>query len=375
MQATTGFEARQLRDVLGTFVTGVTVVTTRDAAGVSHGVTANSFSSVSLDPPLVLWSQSITSRSHQAFQQSDHFAINILADDQIALSNHFAKSRDDKFNGIAHVQGIGGAPVLDGVAAHLECTKVAAYPGGDHVVFIGRVDQLGQSARRPLAFGSGKYMVPYAHDLGPTALRLGTSRPADLHAIRLAVDALPRIATQLGEHTLCLAVWGNHGPTAVHWEPSGRPVSDQLRPGLVMSISRSATGRAFAAFLPEEMTRPLVEEDLRAWTEGSETAAGRRSRFDETLADVRRHGLARAIGAAPSPIHQVAVNAFSAPITDAQGHMVMALSLTSCADRLDPRWDGDVPQALLAAARDISGQIERKCQPGAGEPTMAALNA
>lgn len=359
MEATGSFEARQLRDVLGTFVTGVTIVTTRDAEGQAHGVTANSFSSVSLDPPLVLWSQSVSSRSHAAFQGSAHFAINILADDQIALSNHFAKSRDDKFDGVAHAQGLGGAPVLDGVAAHLECTKVAAYPGGDHVVFIGRVERIAQSGRRPLAFGSGRYMVAYAHDLGPTALRLGTSRPADLQAIRTATAALPGIAARLGDHTLCLAVWGNHGPTAVHWEPSRNPVSDQLRPGLVMSITRSATGRAFAAFLPEDMTRPLTEEDLRAWMQTRESAAERRARFDATLAEVREHGMARAVGDAPSPIHQVAVNAFSAPIFDADGHMVMALSLTSSAQRLAADWSGEVPQGLLRAAREVSQCIGR----------------
>lgn len=359
METSATFEARQLRDVLGTFVTGVTVVTTRDGQGASHGVTANSFSSVSLDPPLVLWSQSVSSRSHPAFLESEHFTINILADDQIALSNHFAKTRDDKFNGIAHAPGIGGTPVLDGVAAHLECTKVAAYPGGDHVVFIGRVERIAQSGRRPLAFGSGKYMVAYAHDLGPTALRLGTSKPTDLQSIRTAIAALPEIATRLGEHTLCLAVWGNHGPTAVHWEPSRRPVSDQLRPGLVMSITRSATGRAFATFLPEDMTRQLIEEDLRAWMQTSGNAADRRSCFDGTLAEVREHGMARAIGAAPSPIHQVAVNAFSAPIVDADGNMVMALSLTSSAERLSADWGGEVPKALRLAALEISKRIEK----------------
>ncbi|KPU95869.1 flavin reductase [Variovorax paradoxus] len=357
MEATATFEPRQLRDVLGTFVTGVTVVTTRAPDGQTHGVTANSFSSVSLDPPLVLWSQSLSSRSHSAFQDSGHFAINILADDQIALSNHFAKSRDDKFDGIAHAQGVGGVPVLEGVAAHLECTKIAAYPGGDHVVFMGRVERIAQSGRRPLAFGRGKYMVAYAHDLGPTALRLGTSRPVDLQAIRTATAALPAIAERLGQHTLCLAVWGNHGPTAVHWEPSRRPVSDQLRPGLVMSITRSATGRAFAAFLPEEMTRPMIEEDLHAWSQAGESAAERRARFDATLTEARARGLARAIGDAPSPIHQVAVNAFSAPILDAEGHMVMALSLTSDARRLSSDWDAEVPRGLLSAAREISRQI------------------
>ena len=89
-------DKRELRNVLGAFTTGVTIVTTRDDAGQAHGLTANSFSSVSLDPPLVLWSQSKAASSFAAFQGSEHFAINILADDQIAVSNQFAKSGADK---------------------------------------------------------------------------------------------------------------------------------------------------------------------------------------------------------------------------------------------------------------------------------------
>jgi flavin reductase (DIM6/NTAB) family NADH-FMN oxidoreductase RutF len=357
VEAIASFETRQLRDVLGTFVTGVTVVTTRDASGVAHGVTANSFSSVSLDPPLVLWSQSLSSRSYEAFHDSDHFAVNILADDQIDVSNHFAKSRDDKFSGMAHASGVGGAPVLDGAAAHLECVKVAEYPGGDHVVYIGRVERISQSGQRPLAFGNGKYLVAYAHDLGPTALRLGTSKPADLRAIRLAVNEMPSIAATLGEHTVCLSVWGNHGPTAIHWEPSRQPVSDQLRPGLVMSITRSATGRAFAAFLPEAMTKHLVEEDLRVSTATRETIDERRAGFDVVMGLVRQRGIAHAVGATPSPIHQIAVNAFSAPVFDTEGQMIMALSVTSCAARLGIEWDGEVPRGLAAAASRISQKL------------------
>lgn len=363
----TPFEQRQLRDVLGTFVTGVTVVTTRDESGTAHGVTANSFSSVSLDPPLVLWSQSLSSKSYPAFRDSEHFVVNILADDQIAISNHFAKSRDDKFNGIAHSTGLGGVPVLEGAAAHLECVKVAAYPGGDHVVYIGRVERIGHSSRVALAFGGGKYMAAYSHDLGPTSLRLGTSRPAHLEGIRLATAALPEIARKLGEHTLCLAVWGNHGPTAIHWEPSARPVSDQLRTGLVMSITRSATGRAFAAFLPEEMTRPFVDEDLRVYPVAQDDLAAGRRRFDEETVEVRQRGLARVIGSTPSPLHQVAVNAFSAPIRDVEGRMIMALSLTSSAARLAPDWEGEVPRALSEAAQEISRRIEF------GKTTQASL--
>jgi flavin reductase (DIM6/NTAB) family NADH-FMN oxidoreductase RutF len=164
MTANPPFDTRKLRDVLGTFVTGVTIVTTRDPSGIGHGVTANSFSSVSLDPALVLWSQSMTSRSHNAFKESDHFAVHILAEDQIEISNYFAKSRDNKFDGIDHGLGIADLPIIGGCAAYLECSKVAEYPGGDHIVFLGKVERFYGFPKRPLAFYCGKYAVASLHD-------------------------------------------------------------------------------------------------------------------------------------------------------------------------------------------------------------------
>src|SRR5258708_37730111 len=106
------FDSRDLRRVLGTFVTGVTVVTTTDDEGRYHGVTANSFSSVSLDPPLVLWSQAINAQSHPVFFKAERFAVNILAEDQIELSKRFAKSSEEKFSGVDVDIGSGGVPLL-----------------------------------------------------------------------------------------------------------------------------------------------------------------------------------------------------------------------------------------------------------------------
>lgn len=158
------FDQRQLRDALGTFVTGVAVMTTRDKDGVAHGVTANSFSSVSLEPPLILWSHALTSRSYFAFRDANHFAVNILAEDQMAISNHFAHSRDDKFNGVAHRAGLGDAPIIGGAAAYLECVKVESYLVGDHMLYIGRVERIGKSPRKALAFSGGKYMRACLHE-------------------------------------------------------------------------------------------------------------------------------------------------------------------------------------------------------------------
>ncbi|MEB0060117.1 flavin reductase [Variovorax sp. LG9.2] len=357
MSDTPTFDKRQLRDVLGTFVTGVTIVTTHDGDGKVHGVTANSFSSVSLDPPLVLWSQSLTSKSHPAFRDSDHFVVNILADDQIELSNRFAKSSDDKFSGVEHSAGLGGAPVLHGAAAHLECVKVASYPGGDHVVYIGRVERFRRFNGRPLAFGSGRYMVASSHDLGPATLGVGNWKPTPVDAIDHVSQAMPAICESVGQHTMCLAVWGNRGPTAIRWLPSAQPVSANLRTGLVMNVTQSATGKAFAAFLPPEVTKAFVEEELRLFASADADEPTRRQRFEEEMAEVRKHGIARSVGANASPLHQVPVNAFSAPVFDAEGHMILALSLTTPASRMSPDWDGAGPGALAAAAARLSTDL------------------
>src|SRR5213592_253700 len=108
--AAEGFNTRELRNALGSFATGVTIITTRDREGKLHGMTANSFSSVSLDPPLVLWSSSLYAQSLPAFQEGTHFVVNILAFDQIELSNKFARTHDNKFAEIDHMIPECGAP-------------------------------------------------------------------------------------------------------------------------------------------------------------------------------------------------------------------------------------------------------------------------
>lgn len=352
------FDKRQLRNVLGTFTTGVTIVTARAADGRAHGVTANSFSSVSLEPPLVLWCQAVTSRSHAAFNESGHFVVNILADDQIQVSNHFAKSQDDKFSGIAHHDGLGGAPVISGSAAHLECVKVAAYPAGDHVVFMGRVERVGHSSRRPLAFGGGRYMSTYAHDLGPVSTQIGWDKPATVRDVKLVAAEMPAICAAVGQHTLCLSVWGNHGPTVVAWEPSEHPISDNLRVGLVYGVTISAAGRAFAAFLPNEVTRSFVDEDLRLFRGPQEDEAEQRANFEADVAAARAHGIARVVDPVLAMrLHKIPTNAFAAPIFDARGVMVMTLAILSQVDRLAPDWDGAAPQALREACGALSRRL------------------
>ena len=352
----TSFDSRQLRTVLGTFTTGVTIVTTRDAKGVDYGVTANSFSSVSLDPPLVLWSQVLTSSSFPAFRDSDHFAVNILADDQIAISNHFAKTKDDKFAQLEFTRGLGGVPVLQGTVAHFECVKVAAYPAGDHMIFLGRVERVSHSGRRPLAFAHGRYMVSYAHDLGPVSLREAKAPLAGGDAIAKATDALPHISEAVGGFTVGLAVWGNHGPTVVRWHQGVNAVQERLGTGLVMSTTRTATGIAFAAFLPPEVTEAFVHEDLRLFRVADEDEQEQRRAFDAAVAEAKGSGLARAVDIEPSSLIRVVANAFSAPVYDAGGDMICALSIAAEASLLPPDAEGAAPQALLRAAKELTGK-------------------
>ncbi len=151
---------RSFRNALGRFVTGVTIVTTLDGAGRPVGLTANSFNSVSLDPPMVLWSLALRSRNLPVFEAARHFAVNILASDQRALSDRFARPVADRFAGVAWRPGQSGVPVLDGVTAVFECINESRVAGGDHLVFLGRVRAFEHFDREPLIYHSGRYATP-----------------------------------------------------------------------------------------------------------------------------------------------------------------------------------------------------------------------
>jgi 3-hydroxy-9,10-secoandrosta-1,3,5(10)-triene-9,17-dione monooxygenase reductase component len=147
----------QLRRALGSFVTGVTVVTTVTASGEPVGLTVNSFNAVSLSPPLVLWSLALSAASFGAFEHAPHFAVNVLAQDQRALAERFARTGSDKFTGIAWRAGNGGLPLLEGSVAHFVCRTAMRYPGGDHVILIGEVLEHEHSERAPLVYARGRY--------------------------------------------------------------------------------------------------------------------------------------------------------------------------------------------------------------------------
>jgi flavin reductase (DIM6/NTAB) family NADH-FMN oxidoreductase RutF len=155
-------EPRALRQALGRFATGVTVVTTRTKAGKLEGMTANSFSSVSLDPPLVLWSLRRQAPSLLGFLDAGCFAVNILSAEQGATSRHFATPVADKFEGVEWEPGHGGCPVLPGSLASFECDTHQVVEAGDHVILIGRIRQVTYREGTPLLFHGGQYGMPAA---------------------------------------------------------------------------------------------------------------------------------------------------------------------------------------------------------------------
>jgi flavin reductase (DIM6/NTAB) family NADH-FMN oxidoreductase RutF len=151
-------DQRAFRDVLGCFATGVTIVTTLDPEGRLLGITANSFSSVSLDPPLVLFSLARKAYSFEAFRRSRHFAVNVLAADQSELSDTFARALADKWAGVAFEVWDTDCPIITGALAQFECRTVSSHDGGDHVVFIGAVERMAHDpAKTPLLYYKGRY--------------------------------------------------------------------------------------------------------------------------------------------------------------------------------------------------------------------------
>lgn len=144
------------------FATGVTIVTARTAAGERVGLTANSFNSVSLDPPLVLWSLARAAGSMAAFANGMHYAINVLAAEQQPLAERFAARGVDRWAGVGFSDGISGAPLLDGCAAYFECFNRSQYAEGDHVIFVGEVERCGHRATAsPLLYHGGRFYAEH----------------------------------------------------------------------------------------------------------------------------------------------------------------------------------------------------------------------
>lgn len=150
-------DPQELRRVLGHFATGVTIITTRDKDGAPFGLTANAFTSLSLNPPLVVVCVDKTAQCYGCFHESKVFAVNFLSEDQEELSRRFATKNSAKFAGLEWYEGSNGAALIEGAMGHIECRIVQTHDGGDHTIMVGEIVSASASGDRPLIFFKGKY--------------------------------------------------------------------------------------------------------------------------------------------------------------------------------------------------------------------------
>jgi 3-hydroxy-9,10-secoandrosta-1,3,5(10)-triene-9,17-dione monooxygenase reductase component len=247
------FDSREFRSALGAFATGVTIVTAVAPDGARVGVTANSFNSVSLNPPMILWSLAKTSRSLAVFEQAAYWAVHILASDQDNLSNHFAKSAADKFAGLDIEMGIGEVPLLREYASRLQCKTAFMYEGGDHVIFVGEVLRFDRRDVAPLVFHGGKYALA-ARKTEPRELSGSSPRDSD---ISFGEDFLGYLLWRAEQHFQSRVI--------VHLKEHGlEPDSFMI---LAMLLHRDArTPSQFASGIPQPGAMDVVRllETLRA---------------------------------------------------------------------------------------------------------------
>lgn len=191
------------------------------------------------------------------------------------------------------------------------------------------------------------------YDLGPAALKLGLASLSRLDAVKLARERIVELMEQIGGHTLALAVWGNHGPTIVHWEESPQAVTVNLRLGDVMPLLSSATGRCFAAWLSKEAITPLLKEEIaRAQKQGRGDVPATLAEARALLDEVRQRGAARVVDTLLPGIV-----GFCAPVFDSDGHIVLGLVALGPSGTFDPAWDGAVDRPLRAAAQQLSSDL------------------
>lgn len=160
--AAPAFDERQFRATLSQFATGVTVITTCDEKGHFVGMTASSFNSVSLTPPLVLWSLSQNARSMALFSGGTHYVVNVLAADQAELAQRFASRVEDRFEGVGFELSHHGLPILHGAIAWFECHNRSRYPEGDHLILVGEVERCASQGKAPLVFHGGQLLTTAA---------------------------------------------------------------------------------------------------------------------------------------------------------------------------------------------------------------------
>ena len=190
------------------------------------------------------------------------------------------------------------------------------------------------------------------YDLGPSALRLGLASLSRLDAVKLARERLPSLMATI-EHTLALAVWGNRGPTVVHWEESPHAITVNLRLGDVMPLLTSATGLCFAAHTAREAIAPLLREEMdRARRQGRQDVPTTLAGVDRLLDEVRDRGIARVVDTLLP-----GVVGFCVPVFDADAHLVLGIVTMGPTGSFDPAWDGAVATPLIEAARRLSADL------------------
>ena len=190
------------------------------------------------------------------------------------------------------------------------------------------------------------------YDLGPAALKLGLASLSRLDAVKLARQRITQLMEEIG-HTLALAVWGNHGPTIVHWEESPSAVTVNLRLGDVMPLLSSATGLCFAAYAPKEAIAPMLKEEMaRVQKQGRTELPGTLAEVRGRLDEVRRRGVARVVDTLLPGIV-----AFCVPVFDSDGHIALGMVALGPAGTFDPEWGGAVERPLRAAATQLSSDL------------------
>lgn len=264
-------DGRMFRRCLGQYGTGIAIITT-EANGQRAAVTVNSFASVSLEPPLVLWSIAHTSRSRRLFESSGHFAVNILSSRQMDVSRHFSSKLEDKFAAADWSPGMFGAPLINGCLAHFECEIYSRMDGGDHTILVGLVKRASRFEGEPLLFSQGQYSVAQSHpDASPTPEASGTKPDT---------TAEGTIVSQIFEaHNLLSTVFDEHRRAeGVHLSVARMLACLYDKPGLRTDQLAAAT--LLGQRDTEDAIAELLERDLLVGFEGrwSLTDAGRRLR-------------------------------------------------------------------------------------------------
>jgi DNA-binding IclR family transcriptional regulator len=190
------------------------------------------------------------------------------------------------------------------------------------------------------------------YDLGPAALKLGLASLSRLDAVKLARERVAGLMETIG-HTLALAVWGNHGPTIVHWEESPQAVTVNLRLGDVMPLLSSATGRCFAAHVSKDAIAPMLREEIaRAQKQGRKDVPASMAEVRAMLDEVRRRGGSRVVD-----VLVPGIVGFCVPVFDSDGHMVLGMVALGPTGTFDPEWDGSAHAPLRAAALQLSSDL------------------